>query len=151
MNNLLKIIYNFIKIQAFNYGMRDSKKKKLRDVGPFFLKENFVFWWGLWPRPNLPRPWAALFKAPIFLSNNFCQKLRITFKAQMEVREIKYWIILQILSFKTNAHKRQRPLLYFKFSTNQFLLIFIPPHIHFFHYILFFFEKWHQQLELGRS
>ena len=25
--------------------------------GTFFLKENFVFWWGLRPRPNLPRPW----------------------------------------------------------------------------------------------
>ena len=26
----------------------------------FFPKENFVFWWGLRPRPNLPRPWAGL-------------------------------------------------------------------------------------------
>ena len=27
----------------------------------FFLKEKFVFWWGLRPRPrpNLPRPWAG--------------------------------------------------------------------------------------------
>ena len=136
MNNLLKIIYNFINFRHLTSG-----------CGVFFFLRKIFFFGralglGLGP---------ALFKAPIFLSNNFCQKLRITFKAQMEVREIKYWIILQILSFKTNAHKQQRPLLYFKFSTNQFLLIFIPPHIHFFHYILFFFEKWHQQLELGRS
>ena len=27
--------------------------------GAFFLKEIFVFWWGLRPRPNLPRPWAG--------------------------------------------------------------------------------------------
>ena len=27
--------------------------------GAFFLKKNFVFLWGLRPRPNLPRPWAG--------------------------------------------------------------------------------------------
>ena len=26
--------------------------------GAFFPKENFVFWCGLRPKPNLPRPWA---------------------------------------------------------------------------------------------
>ena len=24
-----------------------------------FSKKNFVFWWGLRPRPNLPRPWVG--------------------------------------------------------------------------------------------
>ena len=27
--------------------------------GAFFPKENFVCWWGLRLRPNLPRPWAG--------------------------------------------------------------------------------------------
>ena len=29
------------------------------ESGAFFHKENFVFWWGLRPRLNLPRPWAG--------------------------------------------------------------------------------------------
>ena len=32
--------------------------------GAFFLKENFVFRWGLRPRPNLPRPWAGPVSLP---------------------------------------------------------------------------------------
>ena len=29
------------------------------ESGAFFPKKIFVFWWGLRPRPNLPRPWAG--------------------------------------------------------------------------------------------
>ena len=40
-----KNIYNFIKIWAFTM-----------ESGAFFPKKISVFWWGLRPRPNLPRP-----------------------------------------------------------------------------------------------
>ena len=45
----LENIYNFIKIWFFNY-----------EKWAFFPKGNFVFWWGLRPKPNLPRSWTGL-------------------------------------------------------------------------------------------
>ena len=57
MNNILKIIYNFIKIWAFNY----------RKVGHFSQREILFLGGALGLGLGL-----ALFKAPIFLSNQFC-------------------------------------------------------------------------------
>ena len=57
MNNILKMIYNFIKILAFNH----------RKVGHFSQREILFLGGALGLGLGL-----ALFKAPIFLSNQFC-------------------------------------------------------------------------------
>ena len=54
MSLIIKNVQQFKKIHIF-YKFWTFYNR----MGAFFVKDKYFLWWGLRPRPKLPRPWAG--------------------------------------------------------------------------------------------